>query len=73
MKQEIRQNGKIVFYSGDGYSIFMIFNNFVGKNFKGREYLDYIVFVVIFDMGFIYGKIVYYLDGNLIVMGEIML
>ena len=32
MKQEIRQNGKTVLYSGDGHSIPMIFNNLVGKN-----------------------------------------
>lgn len=31
MKQEIRQNGKTVLYSGDGHSIPMIFNNLVGK------------------------------------------
>ena len=34
MKQEIRQNGKTVLYSGDGHSIPMIFNNLVGKNLK---------------------------------------
>ena len=71
MKQEIRQNGKTVLYSGDGHSIPMIFNNLVGKNLKGREYSDYIVFVAIPDMGFTYGKIEYYSDGNLIATGEI--
>ena len=64
MKQEIRQNGKTVLYSGDGHSIPMIFNNLVGKNLKGREYSDYIAFVAIPDMGFTYGKIEYYSDGN---------
>ena len=49
----------------------MIFNNLVGKNLKGREYSDYIVFVAIPDMGFTYGKIEYYSDGNLIATGEI--
>ena len=71
MKQEIRQNGKTVLYSGDGHSIPMIFNNLVGKNLKGREYSDYIAFVAIPDMGFTYGKIAYYSDGNLIATGEI--
>ena len=66
MKREIRQNGKTVLYSGDGHSIPMIFNNLVGKNLKGREYSDYIAFVAIPDMGFTYGKIEYYSDGNLI-------
>ena len=65
MKQEIRQNGKTVLYSGDGHSIPMIFNNLVGKNLKGREYSDYIAFVAIPDMGFTYGKIAYYSDGTL--------
>lgn len=49
----------------------MIFNNLVGKNLKGREYSDYIAFVAIPDMGFTYGKIAYYSDGNLIATGEI--
>ena len=71
MKQEIRQNGKTVLYSEDGHSITMIFNNLVGKNLKGREYSDYIAFVAIPDMGFTYGKIEYYSDGNLIAAGEI--
>ena len=71
LKQEIRQNGKTVLYSGDGHSIPMIFNNLVGKNLKGREYSDYIAFVAIPDMGFTYGKIAYYSDGNLIATGEI--
>ena len=60
-----------VLYSGDGHSIPMIFNNLVGKNLKGREYSDYIAFVAIPDMGFTYGKIEYYSDGNLIATGEI--
>ena len=71
MKQEIRQNGKTVLYSEDGHSIPMIFNNLVGTNLKGREYSDYIALVAIPDMGFTYGKIAYYSDGNLIATGEI--
>ena len=71
MKREIRQNGRTVLHSEDGCSIPMIFNNLVGKNLKGREYSDYIAFVAIPDMGFTYGKIEYYSDGNLIATGEI--
>ena len=71
MKQEIGQNGKTALYSGDGHSIPVIFTNLAGKNFKGREYSDYIAFVAIPDMGFTYGKIEYYSDGNLIATGEI--
>ena len=44
MKQEIRQNGKTVLYSEDGCSIPMIFNNLVGKNLKGREYSDCLLY-----------------------------
>ena len=50
---------------------YLLFNNLVGKNLKGREYSDYIAFVAIPDMGFTYGKIEYYSDGNLIATGEI--
>lgn len=71
MKQEIRQNDTTMLHSEDGCSISMIFNNLIGKNFKGREYSDYIVFVAIPDMGFTYGKIEYYSDGNLVATGEI--
>ena len=71
MKREIRQNGRTVLHSEDGCSIPMIFTNLVGKNLKGREYSDYIAFVAIPDMGFTYGKIEYYSDGNLIATGEI--
>ena len=71
MKQEIRQNGKTSFTAGTVIASPMIFNNLVGKNLKGREYSDYIALVAIPDMGFTYGKIAYYSDGNLIATGEI--
>ena len=34
MKQEIRQNGKTVLYSGDGHSIPMIFNRKHSANYR---------------------------------------
>ena len=43
----------------------------LSNTYKGREYSDYIAFVAIPDMGFTYGKIAYYSDGNLIATGEI--
>ena len=48
-----------------------LFNNLTGKNFKGKEYSDYIRYVAIPDMGFTYGKIEYYSDGKLVTTGEI--
>ena len=71
MKQEIRQDNTTILHSEDGCSIPMIFNNLIGKNFKGREYTDYIAFVAIPDMEFTYGKIEYYSDGILVATGEI--
>lgn len=45
MKQEIRQNNITILHSEDGCSIPVIFNNLTGKNFKGKEYSDYIRYV----------------------------
>ena len=42
MKEEIRQNGKTILSSEDGFSIRMFFNNLSGKNFSGKEYRDYV-------------------------------
>ena len=42
MKQEIRQNDITILHSEDGCSIPVIFNNLTGKNFKGKEYSDYV-------------------------------
>ncbi len=36
MKDEIRQDGKVVFKSEDGFSIPIFFNNLCGKN---RDYI----------------------------------
>ena len=71
MKQEIKQNGITILHSEDGCNIPVIFNNLTGKNFTGKEYKDYITCVAISDMGFTYGKIEYYSDGNLVTTGEI--
>ena len=42
MKEEIRQDGRTILSSEDGYSIRMFFNNLSGKNFSGKEYRDYV-------------------------------
>ena len=42
MTDEIRQDGKVVLSSEDGFSIPMFFNNLCGKNFSGEKYRDYI-------------------------------
>ena len=38
MKEEIRQDGRTILSSEDGFSIRMFFNNLSGKNFSGKEY-----------------------------------
>ena len=38
MTDEIRQDGKVVLSSEDGFSIPMFFNNLCGKNFSGEKY-----------------------------------
>ena len=42
MKEEIRQDGRTILSSEDGFSIRMFFNNLSGKNFSGKEYRDYV-------------------------------
>ncbi len=71
MKQEIRQNGKVVLWSDDENSIPVIFNNLCGKNFSGEEYRTYIRYVAFEDMGFKPGEISYYRNGVLYRTGKI--
>ncbi len=71
MKEEIRQNGKVVLSSEDGISIPMLFNNLCGKNFSGEKYQDYIHYVALDDMGFQPGIIEYFRDGVLQKTGKI--
>ncbi|MBC5614583.1 DUF7688 family protein [Bacteroides hominis] len=71
MKQEIRQNGKVVLWSNDEFSIPVIFNNLCGKNFSGEEYRTYIRYVAFEDMGFKPGEISFYRDGILVKAGKI--
>lgn len=54
MKQEIRQDNTTILHSEDGCSIPAIFNNLTGKNLKGEAYSDYIRYIAIPYMGFIY-------------------
>ena len=37
MKEEIRQDGRTILSSEDGFSIRMFFNNLSGKNFSERS------------------------------------
>lgn len=71
MKDEIRQNGKVVLKSEDGVSIPMFFNNLRGKNFSGTRYRDYIRNIALGEMGFKSGRIEFYRDGILQRAGEI--
>lgn len=71
MKDEIRQDGKAVLESEDGFSIPMFFNNLCGKNFSGNEYRDYIRNIALGQMGFKPGVIEFYRDGVRQKTGEI--
>ena len=70
-REEIRQNNKVILRSSDGISISIIFRNLTGKNFCGKEYEDYIKWTAIKDMGFEYGEIEYFANGNLKENGKI--
>ena len=52
MKEQIRQNGRTILSSEDGFSIRMFFNNLIGKNFSGKEYMDYVRNIAFGEMGF---------------------
>lgn len=62
MKEEIRQNGKMLLSSEDGVSIPMIFNNLTGRNFSGSKCKDYLA-TVSKKFGVSVGKIELYRDG----------
>ena len=51
MKEEIRQDGRTILSSKDGFSIRKFFNNLLEKIFSGKEYLDYVRNTAIGDMG----------------------
>ena len=71
MTDEIRQDGKTVLKSEDGFSITMFFNNLCGKNLSGNEYRNYIKYIALGEMGFKSGHIEFYRDGVLQRTGEI--
>ncbi len=62
----IRQDGKVILHSEDGISIKIIFNNLTGRNFKGKEYADYIRHIAIGCMGFMPGNIEHCRNGEAI-------
>ena len=48
MVEEIRQDGRVILSSEDGFSVPMIFNNLCGKNFIGnKSNLSKIVYIMI--------------------------
>jgi len=71
MVEEIRQDGKVVLSSEDGFSVPMIFNNLCGRNFTGKEYKDYIRHIAFGEMGLEPGIVSYYQDGVLHQSGTI--
>ena len=65
MKEEIKQNGRTVLSSTDGFSMPMFFNNLCGKNFLRRKSTsDYIRDIALGEMGFMPGEISLYRDGK---------
>ena len=71
MVEEIRQSGKVILSSEDGFSVPMIFNNLCGRNFTGKEYKDYIRHIAFVEMGLEPGTISHYRDGILYRNGTI--
>lgn len=71
MKEEIKQNGRTVLLSTDGFSMSMFFNNLCGKNFSGEKYRDYIRNIALGVMGFMSGEISLYRDGKQVRTGII--
>ncbi len=65
MKEEIKQNGKVLLSSGDGVSVPMIFNNLSGRNFSGSRYRNYLA-TVRQQFGVSAGMIEFYRDGVLV-------
>lgn len=63
MKEEIKQNGKVLLSSDDGVSVPMIFNNLSGRNFSGNEYRNYLA-TVNRELGVSAGRIELYRDGT---------
>lgn len=71
MKKEIKQNGRTVLSSTDGFSMPMFLNNLCGKNFSGEKYRDYIRDIALGEMGFKPGEISLYRDGKQVRTGII--
>ena len=71
MKEEIRQDGRTILSSEDGFSIRMFFNNLSGKNFSGKEDRDYVRNIAFGEMGFIPGTIELYCDGKKVRTGTL--
>ena len=71
MTDEIKQDGKTVLRSEDGFSIPMFFNNLCGKNFSGNKYRNYIKHIALGEMGFKPGEITLYRNGVQVRTGKI--
>ena len=71
MKEEIRQDGRTILSSEDGFSIRMFFNNLSGKNFSGKEYRDYVRNIAFGEMRFRPGTIQLYSDGKKVRSGTL--
>ena len=67
----IKQHEKIILSSTDNDSILMIFQNLVGLNIKGEQYIQYLQNIVFAEMGFNPSRIEYWRNDKLISIGDI--
>lgn len=63
MKEEIKQNDRVLLSSDDGVSVPMIFNNLSGRNLSGGEYRNYLA-TVSREFGVSAGRIELYRDDT---------
>ena len=71
MRDEIRQNGKVMLSGEEDNLSPMIFKNLCGKNFSGTKYKDYIKHIAFGEMGLKPGEITLYRNGILVRTGKI--
>ncbi|SNR14425.1 MULTISPECIES: DUF7688 family protein [Flavobacteriaceae] len=69
VREEIKQKGKTILQGNEG-SLKVIFNNLIGENIKGVVYQEYLKNIA-FNVGFDYGKIMFFKDKKLIEIGII--
>lgn len=64
--ETIRQNGKIILHGNGETRMKIIFKKIIGRNFQGKEYVEYIGHIAIGDMKFSSGIIKHYKNGKVV-------